>query len=229
MVEVVASRQRVVASRQRAVAGRQRAVAGLDRERILDAAVRIADAEGVDALTVRRLAADLGVHFSSLYSHVGSKEEILDGVIERLIEEAGFPEVFEDWRQWVRLFAVALRGMARAHPGAFQVLLRRPASGPVASRQAEAALAAFRRDGFSAALAHDAVRGVALAFLGLAVNECEPPVVEAPEPDMSHLTPDRFPYLFEAWPGSRDTDPMWDVVVEGLIAGLDGRARRRRQ
>src|SRR3954454_6174127 len=92
---------------------------GLSRDLVLQTAVRVADAEGIEALTLRRLADALGVHPTSIYNHVPNKDAILDGLTELLIDEADIPLVVPDWQTWVREFAAALRRMARAHPGAF--------------------------------------------------------------------------------------------------------------
>jgi AcrR family transcriptional regulator len=198
----------------------------LSRERILQAAVEVADAEGIDALTLRRLAEALDVHPTSIYNHVPSKEAILDGLTETLIEAAQLPLVVEDWREWVRAFARGMRTVARSHPGAYFVFTRRPAEGPLASEHAEVALDAFRSDGFSVTRARDAVVGTSLTVLGLALNEC-PPVGLTIAPDTTHLTRDRFPRIFEALEDAGDdADATWDYVIEGLITGFDAHRRQ---
>ena len=201
----------------------------LSPERVLTAAVSVADAEGIDAVTLRRLAEVLGVHPTSIYNHVASKDAILDGIVEQLVAEADLPEQVEDWREWVRVFAYRMRDVARAHPGAYLVFTRRPAQGPVASQQTEAALDAFRRDGFSVVDARNAVIGVGLAVLGLALNEC-PPVGPTIAPDVTHLSRDRYPRILEAYdsaPADPDdleqADAMWAYVVESLIRGFERR------
>lgn len=196
--------------------------APLDRDRIVRTATEVADAEGIDAVTVRRLATELGVHFSSLYTHVASKEAILDGITEQLLAEAAIAVEFEDWRDWVRAFAQAMRRVARAHPGAALVFTRRPATGPLATRQTEGALAAFRRAGFSPLDAGDAVNGVSLAVLGLALNECVTGPVTPP--DLTHLAPSEFPHIFEVAAVTGESTSTWELIVESLIAGLASRA-----
>lgn len=197
----------------------------LSRERILRAAVEVADAEGIDAVTLRRLAEALDVHPTSLYNHLESKEAILDGIVEELMTEANLPTVVDDWRDWVRTFAYTMRDVARAHPGAYLVFTRRPAEGPIASDQTEAALDAFCRAGFDITRARDAVVGTSLTVLGLALNEC-PPVGPTIAPDVSHRTHDRHPRIFEALEGAgEDADAMWEFVIESLIAGFGVRAR----
>lgn len=193
----------------------------LSRERVLAAAVALADREGAEALTVRRLAEDLQVHPTSLYNHVPSKVAILDGVVETLFAEAELPSDSGTWQDWVRALARSLRDLARAHPGAFMVLTRRPVDTRPAHDQTELGLAAFRQAGFSTVQALQAVRGVSLALLGLALNEC-PPMGDWVDPGTDDTTWHEHPCLREAAAAMRseDEDGHWDVIVEALVAGL---------
>ena len=195
----------------------------LSRERVLAAAVALADREGAEALTVRRLAEDLGVHPTSLYNHVASKEAILDGVVERLFDEADLPEEVLSWQDWVRALAIVFRDMARTHPGAFMVLTRRPAEVPAAFRQTELGLEAFDRGGFEVVEAVHAVRAISLAVLGLALNEC-PPMGDWVEPTPSDQELAGFPRLSHAAAALEQADPdedgHWDTLVEALVRGL---------
>lgn len=197
--------------------------ARLSAEKVLAAAVALADREGPEALTVRRLADDLQVHATSLYNHVSSKEAILDGVVERLLAEADLPADVETWQSWIRAMAAALRGLARAHPGAFYVLTRRAADNPAAFRFSELGVAAFERGGFSLRQAVQAVQAVSLAVLGLALNECPPPV-DWVEPTPAQLEADGYPHLaraaVELESVDLDQDGHWDTLVEALITGL---------
>lgn len=205
-------------SRPRARAER----AGLTRELVLRTAITVADDEGIDAVTLRRLAEVLGVHPTSIYNHVPNKEAILDGMIETMLAEARLPASVADWQTWVREFATAIRRTARAHPGAFNVFLRRAGTGPLAARHIEAALDAFRRAGFSVEQAARAVHGVSLAMMGLALDEGPVPAATA-APDFSHVSRERHPRIFEvedAGLADATTDPTWDLVVASLVAGL---------
>src|SRR4051794_27224440 len=100
----------------------------LNRARVLEAAVELADREGIEALTVRRLAEELGVHPTSLYNHVASKDALLAGVVERLFDDADLPTQVSTWSDWIKALAAGLRATARAHPGAFLALTRVPAT-----------------------------------------------------------------------------------------------------
>ncbi|MDP9100868.1 MAG: TetR/AcrR family transcriptional regulator [Actinomycetota bacterium] len=192
----------------------------LTRSRVLDAAVELADSHGIDAVTLRRLAEALGVHPTSIYNHLPSKEAILDGVSERLVEQACLGAAFPSWREWVRSFAHAMRGLAQAHPGAFAVFTRRPAQGPGADAHLEAALDAFRRAGFAPRAANEAVTGVSLALMGLALNEGA--VAGPATPGLAHLLPERYPRISEAAQAvPASTDGVWDLMVAALIRGLE--------
>ena len=195
----------------------------LSRDRVLAAAVALADREGSEALTVRRLAEDLSVHPTSLYNHVPSKEAILDGVVERLFDEADLPDEVGSWQEWVRAIAVCFRDLARTHPGAFMVLTRRPAETPRAFRLTEVGLDAFDRGGFPVVAAVQAVRAVSLAVLGMALNEC-PPMGDWVEPTPHDEELAAFPRLVDAATALGEADPdedgHWDTLVEALVAGL---------
>lgn len=191
----------------------------LNRDVVLAAAVGLADREGAEALTVRRLADDLGVHPTSLYNHVPSKEAILDGVVERLFEEVALPDV-ADWRGWVHGLAAALRDLARSHPGAFMVLTRRPAETPEAYALAERGVTALLADGRSLQDAVLAVRVVSLSLLGLALNEC-PPMGDWVEPSSGDPDLAAFPVLAEAADAVPAGDAHWALAVDVLVAGLE--------
>jgi AcrR family transcriptional regulator len=126
---------------------------GLTRERIVEAGLRVMDAEGVDAVSMRRLARELGVEAMSLYNHVRDKEDLLDRMVETIM--ASMPEPDEptdgDWFAYGRQIAMDWRTMLRSHPGAIQLLAERkaPISTLEALRPADRALGALMRAGLS--------------------------------------------------------------------------------
>jgi AcrR family transcriptional regulator len=128
----------------------------LTRERIITAAVELIEREGVDAVSMRRIAAELGSGVMSLYNHVPSKAVLLDGVAERVMSGIDFgidPGV--GWEDQVRAQARAFRQIARAYPRCTMVVVSRPANSEAALRPMEHALATLRAAGFGA---EDAVR-----------------------------------------------------------------------
>src|SRR4029079_17183606 len=88
----------------------------LSRERVLRAAVEIMDAEGIEAVTMRRIGRELGVEAMSLYNHVEDKAAILDGICEVVMAEFSFPPETEDWEELARAGARGWRDMLRSHP-----------------------------------------------------------------------------------------------------------------
>jgi AcrR family transcriptional regulator len=96
----------------------------LSRDRIVAAALRLVDAEGIEALSMRRLAADLGVSPMSIYHHVPGKDALLSGMVEAAFSEAPLPTLDEGtWQERVRELARAYRGLSRAHPNLVLAIL----------------------------------------------------------------------------------------------------------
>ncbi len=193
----------------------------------MEAAVRLADREGFDAITLRRLAAGLDVHVTSLYNHVANLEEVTEGIVERLLAEAKLPVSDFTWQEWVRQLAEAMRMLARTHPGAVMALQRRPIQGPDAAESLEAAIAAFRAAGFGLEEAYDAVQATAKSMLGFAVEEAQKVTdPNPPQTDLSALPPDRFPNINEVGRYTEDPD-TWAFLTEALVAGFAAKLKER--
>ena len=111
-------------------------------------AVAIIDAEGLDALTVRRLASELGVAPMTVYSYVRGKEEILDLVVDRVAADIALPPVEADWRERARELGHSLRAALLAHPDGARLISERPVTSPNAFRLFDAGLGIFRSAGF---------------------------------------------------------------------------------
>src|SRR5918911_507596 len=95
----------------------------LTRPRILRAALKLIDGEGLDALSMRKLGAALGVEAMALYRHVPSKGALLDGVVELLLEQLELPPAgCESWSDAWLAVARSYRRLAHSHPGAFRLL-----------------------------------------------------------------------------------------------------------
>jgi AcrR family transcriptional regulator len=115
----------------------------LTHEQIARAAIRIADAEGVQALSMRRVASELGAGTMSLYRYVDSKDDLLDLMVDTVVGENEPPgKPSGDWRSELAELARRSRASARRHPWAVRFLLARPNLGPNALRQIEYAMAA---------------------------------------------------------------------------------------
>ena len=98
----------------------------LSRRRILEAAVRFVDREGLEALSMRKLGSELGVEAMSLYNHVPNKSALLDGMVEVLLGELEIPPEDEGWERRIREAYQAFRRLAHEHPNVFPLLVVRP-------------------------------------------------------------------------------------------------------
>src|SRR4051812_35425086 len=95
----------------------------LSRDRILQAAVTLADASGIQALTMRRLGQELGFEAMSLYSHVRSKDDLLDGALDRVLAECEQPVADGPWNDAIRRSAISVNRALRRHPWACTLLM----------------------------------------------------------------------------------------------------------
>ncbi len=121
----------------------------LTRERILQAAVDLANREGLGTVTMRRLGAEFGVEAMSLYKHVANKEEILDGIVELVVGEIDIPSEGADWKKAMRGRAVSARQVLSRHSWAIGLLETRSSMGPTALCYLNAILGNLRAAGFS--------------------------------------------------------------------------------
>jgi len=200
----------------------------LSSNRIVTTAQALADREGLDAVTLRRLATELGVHVTSLYNHVPTRDAIVDGIVELLISEADLPGSPRDWEEWVRGFVAAVGALAVAHPGAFAALERRPVQGEHALASFEVALATFARAGLSPADAYSAIKATTHVALAIGVERALAARGNTVETEIDTLPADRFPYL-RALQDVDDPEEAWAFSVETLVAGLHTQVRRAKR
>jgi AcrR family transcriptional regulator len=198
----------------------------LNRTAIAATAILIADEKGFAAVTLRGIAARLGVHVTSLYNHVSTKEAVVDEMIEALIVQAKLPTGALAWQDWVRTFAAAMRTLAHDHPGAFEAFHYAPAQGKTAAEAYEAAFAAFRAGGFDTVAAYNAVKATTLAVLGLMLDDTARAHSGSRRSDVSKLPAERFPHVHEAARIVDDADTysfLIDVLIHGLASSLSSR------
>lgn len=122
---------------------------GLSRSRVTTAAIELVDRDGLDALTMRRLGAELGVEAMSLYHHVPSKDALLDAITEEVVAGMEIPPEDTEWEAALRALAGELRRVVLAHPRLAALVATRPLSSSAALAPVEATLAALRRGGLS--------------------------------------------------------------------------------
>ncbi|MGS2806872.1 TetR/AcrR family transcriptional regulator C-terminal domain-containing protein [Nocardia sp. MW-W600-9] len=121
----------------------------LTRERILRAAIDLADTDGLDALSMRKLAKAVGVEAMSLYNHVANKDDLLDGIVDLVVAEIYVPRADGDWRAELRHRATSAHEVLLRHRWATGLLGSRVNVGPAMLRYVEATLACLITAGFT--------------------------------------------------------------------------------
>jgi len=162
----------------------------LTRRRIIDAAIGMIERDGVGAISMDRLATELGCGLVSLYHHVPSKSALLDGVADAVISDIELPMAgAAGWQEQIRAQAWAFRQVARAHPRCAMVVASRPASSAGVIRIVEQAVGTLRDAGFDGQDAARIVRTVAALIIGLILGESgiAPGLADTPDAEPHRL------------------------------------------
>jgi len=122
----------------------------LSREGILQSALELADASGVEALTMRRIGEELGFEAMSLYRHVANKDDLLDGMLDLVVSEWQLPGAEGNWADEIRTSARSVHDALRRHSWAAQLLVTRLSMQPARLAYMDALLGTLRRGGFDA-------------------------------------------------------------------------------
>ncbi len=204
--------------------------APLSRERVLRAAVQMADEQGLAALSMRALAAALGVQAMSLYNHVAHKDDLLDGIVDLVVAEIEVPSVALPWAEAMRRRAHSAHAVLLRHPWACGLLMSRVNVGPAMLRYVDATLRCLFEAGFSPALADHAWNALDSHLYGFTLQRLNfpfqageyqamaaaylPTLREAEHPGLRRLTA-----LVAA--GEHDGLHALDFGLELLLAGLE--------
>jgi AcrR family transcriptional regulator len=207
----------------------------LTRQRVLRAAVALADRGGVGALSMRKLAQELGVEAMSLYHHVANKDDILDGIVDVVFGEIELPTGEAGWEAAMRRRSVSAREALRRHPWATGLMESRRTPGPANIRHHDAVLGVLRNAGFPVELAAHAYSLLDSYIYGFALQEASLPfhtpeeTAEVAQEIMSAFPADDYPHLAEI-AIEHVLQPGYDYGDEflyGLDLILDGLARAR--
>ncbi|MCF6508396.1 TetR family transcriptional regulator [Blastococcus sp. MG754426] len=217
----------------------------LTRRRVLQAAVDLADREGLPALTMRRLAQDLDVEAMSLYHHVANKEAVLDGVVEVVVGEivgavAGVgPDAAVDWRGALRARILTARRVLLRHPWAPAVIETRTAMNAEVIGYFDGLLGILRAGGFSYDLAHHAMHALGSRALGFTRELFAPADPETGGEEamaMLEQLADVYPHLAgmladtahrdDGVLGWCDDQAEFEFALDLLLDGLDRRLAR---
>jgi AcrR family transcriptional regulator len=212
--------------------------APLSRDRVLRAAVTLADESGIGALSMRKLGQVLGVEAMSLYNHVTGKGDLLDGMIDIVFGEIGLPSGDEEWRQAMRRRAISAREVLGRHRWAIGLMESRRSPGPATLRHHDAVLGCLREAGFPVDLTAHAYSLLDSYIYGFALQEASLPFDTGDEAaqvaqDISAMMPGgEYPYLTEMavvhvlQPGYQYGDEFetgLDLILEALERAAAGR------
>ncbi|MGC4944410.1 TetR/AcrR family transcriptional regulator C-terminal domain-containing protein [Kribbella sp. DT2] len=191
---------------------------GLTREAVLRAAVVLADREGLKALSMRRLGAELGVEAMTLYHHLPSKDALLDGLVEQLITPLTPPTFRESWQEGMRSYAVDLRTALLAHPNLVPLIASRPAVTAQNLRVLETALEGLTAAGLQPADALDVLYAVSGFVVGHVVTASEGDPID----HLVAIDAGEFPLLAKAAAAvpARDADRRFTFALDALLSGL---------
>ncbi len=204
----------------------------LTRERILRSGVELTDREGLDALTMRSLAADLGFEVMSLYNHVRTKDDLLDGMLDLVAGEVELPGPGDDWRPALRHTVLSARDMLRSHPWvAPQWFIRRP--GPHRLDLMESWLRALATSGLDPVTAHQGFHALTNHVVGSALQQpLVPEEMTSTDAALAHafldtLPEGAFPHLVEHVHQHIEGDNgegTFEFVLDRILDGLGGRS-----
>ena len=175
----------------------------LTRERVLHAAVALADESGSESLSMRKLGEAVGVEAMSLYHHVANKDDLLDGMIDVVFGEIELPSDCGDWMVAMRRRALSARRVLARHGWAIRFMESRTSPGPATLRHHDAVLGCLRNAGFSVPLAAHAFSVLDSYIYGFALQERSLPfdtpqlTAEVAQETLARFPVDEYPHLAE--------------------------------
>ena len=202
----------------------------LSRERILQVALQRADAEGIEALSMRKLAQELGVKAMSLYNHVANKDDMVDGMVDLVVGEIELPSLEVDWKTAMRQRANSAHTVLLRHPWATLALMSRVNVGPAMLRYVDATLACLVEAGFSYPMADYAWNALDSHIYGFTLQALNFPFeaeeyAAAAKDYVAMIPPEKYPYLnqltHQVMAGCHDGLHDFEFGLNLLLNGLE--------
>ncbi len=199
----------------------------LSRDRILEAGMALADQNGVDGLTMRKLAASLGFEVMSLYNHVANKHDLLAGMVDWIAGEMERRDAERPWKDAVRAMSLSAHDVLLTHTWATQ-LWSEMVPGPNRLLRMEDLLAAFREGGFDARLAHFGFHAVTMHIVGFTLQQLSYSISSDTIGDdaagfLDTLDRDDFPYVVEHvdYHVHDDEGGDFEFILDLILDGLE--------
>jgi AcrR family transcriptional regulator len=205
--------------------------AQLTRERVVAAGIELADRDGIESISMRRLAQELGVEAMSLYTHVRNKEDLLDGMVDAVIGEIPTSADGADWKTSLREMVLAARGVVLTHPWAPHPIESRTTPGPAMMRYVNTVIGVLREGGFTVAQVHHALHILGSRALGFTQDlfddsgDLEPEAAASLASELGAV----LPYVAEMAVavthggalGRCDDDFEFEFALDFILDGLD--------
>ena len=202
----------------------------LTRDRVLHAALRLADSGGIEALSMRKLGHALGVEAMSLYNHVANKQDILEGIVDLVVSEIELPSAAEDWQLAIRRTAISAHEALRRHPWACSLMMSPTGVRAARLRHIDSLLGRLREAGFSAEATYHAYHAIDSHILGYTLWEAGHRASPADQPGLDAATVlrslpvDEYPYFAEHVEAHRaagyDEDRAFELGLDLILDGL---------
>ena len=202
--------------------------ARLTRERVLRAAVALADEGGIESVSMRKLGQELGVEAMSLYNHVANKGDLLDGMVDFVAGEFDVASKGGNWKSSIRQSAISAHEVLLRHPWACSLAMSRPKVGPAKLRHVDSMVGSLREAGFSIQMAHNAMHAIENHISGFTLQELSfPSNVEEMGPEVVAILLRRemvseYPHISEVVLGATHDDQIeFEFVLDLLLDGLE--------
>jgi AcrR family transcriptional regulator len=174
----------------------------MSKDRVLRAAISLADEGGIESLTMRRLAQELGVEAMTLYYYVANKDDILDGIVDIVLSEFELPSSGTEWKAAIRKTAISAHDVLVRHPWAASLMLSATGSSPARWRYMDAILGCLREAGFSADMTDHGYHALDSHITGFTLWEVQVQIDPQTLPDLAatflrELPVDDYPHLVE--------------------------------
>jgi AcrR family transcriptional regulator len=201
----------------------------LSRERVLEAALRLADEAGIEALSMRKLAEILGVKAMSLYNHVTNKDDLIDGIVDLVVSEIELPDLTVEWKTAMRQRSRSAHEVLLRHPWATMPIVSRVNVGPAMLRYVDATLGCLHAAGFSLEVADHAWNAIDSHIYGFTLQELNFPFepseyAEAAKMGLPLIPAAQYPHMNSlthrvidgSYDGLHDFDFGLDLILNGL-------------
>jgi AcrR family transcriptional regulator len=205
----------------------------LTRQVVLRAAVGLADEVGIEALSMRSLGQVLGVEAMSLYNHVASKDDLLDGMVDTVVAEFDLPDPSGPWKAAIRSSALSAHDVLLRHPWACGMIVTRPKVGRSMLSYMDAVVGVLRSAGLPMQLVHHAVHALDSHVFGFTLQELNFPMdIEGFGPEMAAIflqqRTDEYPHLSALIVEAEHDDKaeftfLLDLILDGLERERDAR------